>query len=144
MNILRDGESVGVRYYRVQVPAARGKVIPDIDSMRDDFPALWEPMTAIWGRSISICTLGAMVSVIVHTIAESLKIPFLPGTKQAVDQVQHEAPTLGQLRVGESNARLRFTHGRWRGNGRWRWVCVRHEAQVTNTEGEKVGAQESN
>ena len=43
--------------YRVQVPAARGRVIPDIDSMSDDFPALCEPMTAIWGRSMSTCTL---------------------------------------------------------------------------------------
>jgi len=28
------------RDYLVQVPAARGRVIPDIDSIRDDFPAL--------------------------------------------------------------------------------------------------------
>lgn len=27
--------------YRVQVPAARGRVIPDMDSMSEDFPALW-------------------------------------------------------------------------------------------------------
>jgi hypothetical protein len=26
--------------YRVQVPAARGRVIPEMDSMREDFPAL--------------------------------------------------------------------------------------------------------
>ena len=41
----------------VQVPAARGRVIPDIDSIKDDFPALWEPMTAIIGKSISAPTL---------------------------------------------------------------------------------------
>ena len=41
----------------VQVPAARGRVIPDIDSIKDDFPALCEPMTAITGRSISVPTL---------------------------------------------------------------------------------------
>jgi hypothetical protein len=46
-----------MKIYRVHVPAARGSVIPDIDSMSDDFPALWAPMTAIWGRSISIWTL---------------------------------------------------------------------------------------
>ena len=46
------------RAYRVQVPAARGSVIPEIDSMREDFPALWDPITAIWGRSISTCTLS--------------------------------------------------------------------------------------
>jgi hypothetical protein len=31
--------------------------MPEIDSIRDDFPALWLPMTAINGRSISVCTL---------------------------------------------------------------------------------------
>jgi hypothetical protein len=31
--------------------------MPEIDSIRDDFPALWLPMTAISGRSISVCTL---------------------------------------------------------------------------------------
>lgn len=46
------------RTYRVQVPAARGSVIPEIDSMREDFPALWDPITAICGRSISTCTLS--------------------------------------------------------------------------------------
>lgn len=45
------------RDYLVQVPAARGRVIPDIDSIKDDFPALWEPITAIMGRSMSAPTL---------------------------------------------------------------------------------------
>lgn len=48
------------RTYRVQVPAARGSVIPEIDSIREDFPALWDPITAIWGRSISTCTLPSV------------------------------------------------------------------------------------
>ena len=43
--------------YLVQVPAARGRVIPDIDSISEDFPALCDPMTAIVGRSISAPTL---------------------------------------------------------------------------------------
>ena len=43
--------------YLVQVPAARGKVIPEIDSIKDDLPALCEPMTAICGRSMSTWTL---------------------------------------------------------------------------------------
>lgn len=56
----------GLLYYKirekdrtnlVQVPAARGKVMPDMDSINDDFPALWLPITAIWGRSMSTCTL---------------------------------------------------------------------------------------
>lgn len=42
----------------MQVPLALGSVIPEIDSMRDDLPALWEPITAIMGRSISACTLS--------------------------------------------------------------------------------------
>jgi hypothetical protein len=41
----------------VQVPAARGNVMPEIDSMSDDFPALWFPMTAICGKSMSTWTL---------------------------------------------------------------------------------------
>ena len=45
------------RDYLVQVPAALGRVIPDTDSTRDDFPALCEPITAIIGRSISAPTL---------------------------------------------------------------------------------------
>ena len=31
--------------------------MPEMDSMRDDLPALWFPMTAIIGRSMSVCTL---------------------------------------------------------------------------------------
>ena len=31
--------------------------MPEMDSMRDDLPALWLPITAIIGRSISVCTL---------------------------------------------------------------------------------------
>lgn len=47
----------GRREYLVHVPDARGRVIPDIDSIKDDLPALWEPMTAIMGKSISAPTL---------------------------------------------------------------------------------------
>ena len=43
--------------YLVHVPAALGSVIPEIDSINDDFPALWEPITAIMGKSISAPTL---------------------------------------------------------------------------------------
>lgn len=35
------------KIYRVHVPAARGNVMPEILSINEDFPALWEPMTAI-------------------------------------------------------------------------------------------------
>lgn len=45
------------RDYLVQVPAARGRVIPDIDSIKEDFPALCDPTTAIIGRSMSAPTL---------------------------------------------------------------------------------------
>jgi hypothetical protein len=40
-------------HYLVQVPEARGKVIPEMASMRDDFPALCDPRTAITGMSSS-------------------------------------------------------------------------------------------
>jgi hypothetical protein len=35
--------------YLVQVPAARGRVIPDMASISDDFPALCDPKTAMTG-----------------------------------------------------------------------------------------------
>ena len=39
----------GVKYMtnRVQVTEARGRVMPEILSINEDFPALWAPMTAI-------------------------------------------------------------------------------------------------
>jgi hypothetical protein len=43
--------------HRVQVPLARGRVIPEIASMREDFPALCQPMTAIAGTSRSTSAL---------------------------------------------------------------------------------------
>ena len=46
-----------MKSYRVQVPADLGSVIPEIASIRDDFPALCWPMTAIWGMSMSTWTL---------------------------------------------------------------------------------------
>ena len=47
-----------IAYHLVHVPDERGRVTPEIDSMREDFPALWLPMTAIMGRSISLWTLA--------------------------------------------------------------------------------------
>ena len=55
---MRTGANERARqHYLVQVPAARGRVIPDIDSIREDFPALCEPTTAIMGKSTSAPTL---------------------------------------------------------------------------------------
>ena len=45
------------RAYLVQVPDARGRVIPDMASIRDDFPALCDPRTAMTGMSRSNCAL---------------------------------------------------------------------------------------
>ena len=39
--------------YLVQVPAARGKVIPEMASISDDLPALCDPRTAMEGMSRS-------------------------------------------------------------------------------------------
>ncbi len=39
--------------YLVQVPLARGRVIPEIASMSEDFPALCDPRTAMMGMSRS-------------------------------------------------------------------------------------------
>jgi hypothetical protein len=44
--------------YLVHVPEARGRVIPEIDSMSEDFPALCEPSTAMMGMSRSRWALG--------------------------------------------------------------------------------------
>ena len=48
--------------YLVQVPLARGRVIPEMDSIKDDLPALWDPTTAIMGKSISDWTLRERVN----------------------------------------------------------------------------------
>ena len=42
----------------VQVPNDHGSVTPETDSMRDDLPAFWLPMTVIIGKSMSVCTLS--------------------------------------------------------------------------------------
>ena len=46
----------------MHVPAARGKVIPDMASMSEDFPALWDPKTAMIGMSRSNCALREKMS----------------------------------------------------------------------------------
>ena len=48
--ITKEGPTM---YYLVQVPEARGKVIPDMASMSEDFPALCDPKTAMTGMSSS-------------------------------------------------------------------------------------------
>jgi hypothetical protein len=40
-------------HYLVQVPDARGNVIPEMDSMSDDFPADCDPRAAMMGTSSS-------------------------------------------------------------------------------------------
>lgn len=41
----------------MQVPLARGSVMPQMFSSSEDLPVLWEPMTAIMGISMSMETL---------------------------------------------------------------------------------------
>jgi hypothetical protein len=43
--------------YLVQVPEERGRVIPEMASMSEDFPALCDPKTAMLGMSRSKCAL---------------------------------------------------------------------------------------
>ena len=43
--------------YLVQVPEACDRVIPNILSMRDDFPALWDPKTTMMGILRLRCAL---------------------------------------------------------------------------------------
>ena len=47
------GENNKWEPYLVQVPEARGKVMPEMASMSDDFPALCDPRTAMTGTSSS-------------------------------------------------------------------------------------------
>merc|ERR1719247_3932872 len=42
--------------HRVTSPVPRGKGTPEIASSTDDLPALWSPMTAIWGSGKSCWT----------------------------------------------------------------------------------------
>ena len=58
--LLKEIDIATSRAYLVQVPEARGKVIPDMASIRDDFPALCDPKTAMMGISRSNCTLREM------------------------------------------------------------------------------------
>jgi len=46
--------------YFVHVPVFLGKLIPEIDSINKDFPALCAPITITWGRSTSRCALWIM------------------------------------------------------------------------------------
>ena len=52
-----ENQTEAGKAYLVQVPAARGRVIPDMATIRDDFPALCDPNTAMMGMSRSNCTL---------------------------------------------------------------------------------------
>ena len=82
----------GRQSYLVQVPAARGRVMPDMDSIKDDFPALCEPMTAITGRSISVPTLHGN-----ENMSQRLYAWYdLPGCPHSVNDSQ-DLPPIGTL-----------------------------------------------
>ena len=57
-----ENDAAAGRAYLVQVPRARGKVIPDMASIRDDFPALCAPKTAMIGISRSNCALREKIT----------------------------------------------------------------------------------
>lgn len=75
--------------HRVQVPLARGSVIPEIDSMREDLPALCDPITAIIGRSMSNCTLQNS-----QHEAEHEGVDHLPSAMEAIYEVEQFASSL--------------------------------------------------
>ena len=60
--IFNENDAAAGRAYLVQVPGARGKVIPDMASIRDDFPALCDPKTAMTGMSRSNCALREKIT----------------------------------------------------------------------------------
>jgi len=83
----------------VQVPAARGRVIPDIDSIKDDLPALCEPMTAIMGKSISAPTLHENENRSRHWDTRR----GLPGGSHAVNNFQNPPTTRALVGVGQTD-----------------------------------------
>ena len=80
---------------RVHVPLARGSVIPDIASMREDFPALCQPMAAIAGISTSTSTLerGSVTS------NREPEGRYAPNVAHASEEVEHLPPSSGMLRI---------------------------------------------
>ena len=71
------------------MPLARGSVIPEIASMREDFPALCQPMAAIAGISRSTSTLQ-------HRYVTSGKKPgqrYAPKSMHAVKKLEHGLPS---------------------------------------------------
>lgn len=73
--------------------------MPEIDSMSEDLPALWEPVTAITGRSMSTCTLWK-VSTIDHMLNT---VAIIPRQMQRIDDVKHSPSSRCMLGVGEPN-----------------------------------------
>lgn len=63
--------------YRVQVPPARGSVIPEMDSISEDLPALWFPTTTIRGRSMSTWTLQNRALKSVSSVKIQVMYPVL-------------------------------------------------------------------
>lgn len=77
--------------------------MPDIASMREDFPALWLPMTAICGRSMSICTLRKSTrSTHLSRVPQDLKNA--PCVVQPVHHVKHTPDLRVHVRVGHADA----------------------------------------
>lgn len=88
----------------MQVPEARGRVIPDIDSIKEDLPADWLPTTAICGRSMSTWTLTHHSSSFVPILIERKRKMSIPSTMKSIHEVEHTALLLGHLWVRETNS----------------------------------------
>ena len=79
----------------MQVPLARGSVMPEIASMSEDFPALCQPITAMEGMSRSTSALqDGLVSC-----GKELGERYAPEGTHSSEKVEHASPSGGILWV---------------------------------------------
>ena len=89
------------RAYLVQVPGARGRVIPDMASIRDDFPALCDPKTAMTGMSRSSCALREKINL--EMIGQRGPLLSSPCFAKAIHRIKHLALLGDVIQVGKAH-----------------------------------------
>ena len=83
----------------MQVPLARGSVMPEIASMSEDFPALCQPITAMEGMSRSTSALQhGLVSC-----GKKLGWRYGPKGTHSSQKLEHAFPSGRILWVGQAN-----------------------------------------
>jgi hypothetical protein len=84
--------------YRVQVLLARGRLIPDIASIREDFPALCRPTAAMIGMSMCVSTLRSLCQLLEWQPG----IQHSPSVAQTTNEIKHAPSLVGKTSVGQS------------------------------------------